>query len=128
MDDRSLVLRSSFFVCRGWFVVSRLTISVCLVILCASCNKGGKEFPLAVGRTWTYMVDSEFGTQRLEEVKVLRQVPVGDVTGYELGGEMGESRLAWKDGVLLAQQLPNATFNPPIPLVVAGADKTRRDW
>jgi hypothetical protein len=48
--------------------------------------------------------------------------------GYELGGTMGQSRLAWKDGTLIAQQLPNATFNPPIPLLVGGVEKARREW
>ncbi|MEA2552317.1 MAG: hypothetical protein QOJ65_493 [Fimbriimonadaceae bacterium] len=92
----------------------------------AGCG-GGKEFPLSVGRSWSYMVRGTFAS-RVEEVKVLRKVPVDGVMGYELGGTMGQSRLAWKDGVLVAQQLPNATFNPSIPLVVAGEEKARRDW
>jgi hypothetical protein len=97
-------------------------------MMAAGCMGGGKEFPLSVGRTWSYMVDAGFGTTRVEEVKVTRQVPVDGVTGYELGGNMGVSRLAWKDGVLEAAQLPNATFNPPVPLVVAGAEKARKEW
>jgi hypothetical protein len=74
------------------------------------------------------MVDTGFHTNRVEEVKVLRRVAVDGVTGYELGGTMGQSHLAWKDGVLVAAQLPNATFNPPIPMVVAGKDRARLDW
>ena len=81
-----------------------------------------------MGRSWSYMVGSGFGPSRVEEVKVLRRVPVDGVTGYELGGNMGQSRVAWKGGVLEAAQLPNATFNPPIPLVVGGKDKARTDW
>ncbi len=74
------------------------------------------------------MVHMEFNITRVEEVKVLRKVPVAGVTGYELGGPMGQSRIAWKDGILVAQQLPNATFNPPIPLLVGGVEKATRDW
>ena len=74
------------------------------------------------------MVDSGFETTRVEDVKVLRKVPVDGVTGYELGGNMGVSRLAWKNGVLEAAQLPNATFNPPIPMLIGGRTKARKEW
>jgi hypothetical protein len=74
------------------------------------------------------MVDTGFQTTRVEQVKVERQVAVDGVTGYEVSGTMGQSRLAWKDGLLEASQLPNATFNPPVPLCVAGQAKARREW
>lgn len=96
-------------------------------VLASGCG-GGKEFPLSVGRSWSYMVHMDFSVNRVEEVKVLRKVPVAGVSGYELGGPMGQSRLAWKDGILVAQQLPNATFNPPIPLLVGGVEKATKDW
>ena len=52
----------------------------------------------------------------------------GDIgtTGFELAGPMGVSRLAWKDGVLLAKQTANARFEPPIPLVTV--DGKDRKW
>jgi len=89
---------------------------------------GGQEFPLSVGQSWSYMVHGELRQSTVEEVKVLRQVPVDGVTGFELGGNMGQSRLAWKDGKLIAAQLPNATFKPPIPLLIAGESKARAEW
>lgn len=104
-------------------------IAALTAVLTALCGCGdGKEFPLSVGKSWSYMVDSGFGTTRVEEVKVLREIPVDGVTGYELGGNMGQSRLAWKDGVLEAAQLPNATFNPPIPILIGGEKKARKEW
>jgi len=136
MDDRHSILD------RGSRIVDRLIpnrryqfadlgglllFALMLAVACG-CAGGGKEYPLSVGRTWSYMVDSGFGTTRVEEVKGMRKVPVDGVTGYELGGNMGVSRLAWKDGVLEAAQLPNATFNPPIPLLVGGVTKARKEW
>lgn len=73
------------------------------------------------------MVKTTFVT-RAEDVKVLRRVPVDGVSGFELGGQMGQSRIAWRDGVLIAEQLPNVTFSPPIPLLQAGAAKARKQW
>ena len=108
--------------------LARNSILVVIALSALGCASGGKEFPLSVGRTWSYMVDSGFGTTRVEEVKVQRSVPVDGVNGFELGGTMGQSRLAWKDGVLEAAQLPNATFNPPVPLVIGGKDKARTEW
>ena len=110
------------------YPVSRIPYLLIFASAMACGGGGGKEFPLNVGRTWSYMVDAGFGATRVEEVKVLRKVAVDGVTGYELGGDMGQSRLAWKNGILEAAQLPNATFNPPIPLVVAGKDTARQDW
>jgi hypothetical protein len=105
------------------YLIAGAFLTVC------GCGPGnGKEFPLSVGRTWALMVDSPLENSHVEEVKVLRKVPVGDVEGYELGGQMGQSRIAWKDGILMAQQLPNATFNPPIPLLIGGADKATKNW
>jgi hypothetical protein len=119
MDDRQLCVRN---------VSIRAVLAGLLATVSAVGCGGGKEFPLSVGKSWSYMVDSGFGTTRVEEVKVLREVSVDGVKGFELGGNMGQSRLAWKDGVLLAAQLPNATFNPPIPLIVGGEAKARKEW
>jgi hypothetical protein len=47
----------------------------------------------------------------------VREIPVAGTTGYELSASYGTSRLAWKDGRLLAAQTTNAFFDPPIPLV-----------
>jgi len=118
MDDRLLNPWRAFLI----------ALPIALIAIGCGGRGAGAEFPLAVGRSWSYMVNSVFETSRVEEVKVLRKVPVGDVSGYELGGPMGQSRIAWKDGVLIAQQLPNATFNPPVPMLVAGAANANRTW
>lgn len=97
------------------------------ILVCGwGCKRTGQEFPLAVGKSWSYMVG--VWAKRAEEVRVLRRVSVGGVDGFELGGPMGESRIAWKGDTLIAEQLPNATFNPPIPLLVSGVSKARREW
>jgi hypothetical protein len=77
-------------------------------------------WPLEVGRTWTYSVDTGL-TSFVAKVRVERRVPVGGVLGYELRGATGVSRLAWDGNRLVAAMLPQTRFNPPIPLAVAGA-------
>jgi hypothetical protein len=89
------------------------------------CSQAPSLMPMEVGRSTTYVVT--YGLERHPEpVTVSREVPVSGASGYELTGEMGASRLVWKDGVLLASQTANAWFDPPIPLVAADAGD--RSW
>ncbi|MCX7800015.1 MAG: hypothetical protein N2109_06680 [Fimbriimonadales bacterium] len=91
-----------------------------LVLALAGCGGPAEMWPLEVGRTWTYSVDTGL-TTFVARVRVERRVPVGRALGYELRGSMGTSRLAWDGDELVASMLPQTRFNPPIRLAVAGA-------
>ncbi|MEJ5170510.1 MAG: hypothetical protein WHU10_05945 [Fimbriimonadales bacterium] len=88
------------------------------VVLCG-CRSAERLWPLEVGRSWTYTVDTGL-TTFVATTKVERRVAVGDAIGFELRGSMGVSRLAWRDRRLVASMLPHTRFNPPLVLVVAG--------
>lgn len=81
--------------------------------------------PLKVGRESTYEVTAGF-EKAVDPVKVTREVPVGGVSGYELSGSFGTSRIAWIGNELVATQMVNAFFDPPIPLLTE--DGKDRHW
>lgn len=104
----------------------RLFVSLCVLTLLAGCQ-GGSEFPLKEGNSWTYTINAGF-IQTVEEVRVLRKAPVAGVQGVEVGGSMGISRLAWKDGLLVTDRTVNAGFKPPLPLLIGGKEKGDLKW
>jgi hypothetical protein len=93
--------------------------------LIGGCSRQPELMPLYVGRETTYVVRSGLDS-KVDPVKVVREVPIAGVRGYELKGPLGVSRLAWKDGVLLASSTANARFDPPLPLLAL--DKKDRRW
>jgi len=82
---------------------------------------------MEVGRHWSYSVSANFKTYTTD-VRCVRRTGVADVEGYVLSGPMGESRLAWKGGQLVADHLVNTRFEPAIPLVVDTEARVRRTW
>lgn len=72
-------------------------------------------FPLDEGNQWTYNVDSDGGGES-ESMRVERKVPVGPYDGWLVGGDRGESLLAWHRGTLYASELGGTQFDPPLPL------------
>ncbi|HRJ97339.1 MAG TPA: hypothetical protein PLL78_11705 [Fimbriimonadaceae bacterium] len=94
----------------------------------AGCGSGGEAFfPLEVGNRWTYSVRAGF-LSRVEDVRVERALSVADARGFELTGPMGVSRFVWKEGTLLAEDLPGTRFSPAVPLLVGGSVKASRNW
>jgi hypothetical protein len=83
--------------------------------------------PMEVGNTWTYTVTSEL-SKYVARLKVSKEAPVAGVTGYELSSDLGLFRLAWKNGVLVADSLAGTRFDPPLPLVRAGKGKSSDRW
>lgn len=85
------------------------------------CGGGSSTgyFPLRKGTEWTYRVRSGFDT-RIEPMRVVAPIAVSGGEGWKLVGPMGESRLAWREGVLLAEQLPGTRFAPALPLLRVG--------
>lgn len=87
-----------------------------LLVLLAGCAKPPNVFPLKEGWSATYEVTGAFFPQ-VEEIGVLRTSTVAGMPGWVLGGALGESRLAWKDGMLVAEQLAGTWYAPPLPIL-----------
>ncbi|HEY3781580.1 MAG TPA: hypothetical protein VGL56_10880 [Fimbriimonadaceae bacterium] len=96
-------------------------------IVAAGCGNAEDLYPLKLHEQWTYTVKNSFST-RVQKVAVARQIPVALTTGYELDGPMGISRLAWRDGTLYAEALPNTRIYKPIPLLVAKVGPATLHW
>jgi hypothetical protein len=65
---------------------------------------------------------------RVEDLSVTRSISVADVQGWEVSGSMGNSRLAWKDGNLLIEDLPGTRLSPAIPILFGNSDKASVKW
>lgn len=89
-----------------------------LPLLALGCARDDTLMPLEVGQEVTYVVKTGFASA-IEPVKIVRNLPVAGVRGVEMTGPLGSSRLAWKDGVLLADATSHGRFSPPIPLLDA---------
>ena len=85
--------------------------------------------PLDQGRSWTYTFTAGFATF-VEPVEVKGEAAVGHARGVLLTGPMGTSRLGWNGDTLLVARFANASFSPPLPLVVEAGGKgtARREW
>lgn len=94
--------------------------------------RGSSDF--VPGTTWNYSV--RWGTQNtlVTTIKVTRKITVGGEEGFELRGPNGVSRLAERDGLLVAGELNGTRFDPPLPLLritnpVTGEDPvTVKTW
>jgi hypothetical protein len=79
--------------------------------------------PLGEGNTWEYVVRLD-GDETTQTVKTVRRAPVGDADGWLLESQMGSFRLGWDGDVLLAAELPDSSYSPPIPLLAP----QRTEW
>ncbi|MBL8066377.1 MAG: hypothetical protein JNM34_11045 [Chthonomonadaceae bacterium] len=92
----------------------------CIGLVAMGCAPGDhRYFPLAVGNKWSYSVKEDFSS-RVEDLEVVRRVPVGRWSGFELKGNSGSSRLAWDGSTLWAAELASQSFDPPLPLFSRG--------
>jgi len=114
--------------CRSaWRWAWNATPALALACVLGGCGGGSEWFPLEVGRSWTYTVRTGYVTY-VESVRVERSLSVAGKKGYELAGPMGRSRVAWSSGVLRAESLPNARFDPPLPILIADGLAGKRTW
>lgn len=90
--------------------------AVCAGNLSGCARSSSSMYPFEPGHRWTYSVRAGFLT-RVEEVKVLGPATVAGGPGWILGGEMGRSRLAWQNQVLVAEELPGTRLSPPLPIL-----------
>lgn len=99
-------------------------------VLMAGCSGGSDWYPLEVGNEWTYSVRTGLA-EFVEPVKVVSTAPAAGTKGFQLSGNLGTSRLAWKGKVLCASELPNLAVAPnssPFPLLVADDPTATRAW
>ncbi|MBS1720683.1 MAG: hypothetical protein JST35_09580 [Armatimonadetes bacterium] len=90
-----------------------------IILVLVGCNKADDRMPLAVGNTWSAHSRDSF-RELVESIKVTRSISVAGVSGFELSGPLGVSRIAFRDGRLVADQLGITRFSPPIPLLLPG--------
>lgn len=105
----------------------RRIAALALALLVIGCNSNTDLFPLEVGRSTTYVVRTGM-VEFVAPLKVKGTLSVAGVEGYELEGPLGTYRVAWKNKTLLAERLGGTRFNPPLPMLVAGAETAKRPW
>lgn len=102
-------------------------LSLVLVVFISGCGGPPDLMPLEVGKSWTYSVSTTF-KPHLAQIRIPRKTSVAGTDGFVLSGPMGETHLAWKDGVLVADRFSNTYFSPAAPLLVDVEGKVRREW
>ena len=110
-------------------VLGKLVVFGLAVFFVSSCGPKPKQgyMPLKKGNAWTYTVRTGLQTT-VQVLKVEKPIAVNSVQGWILNGPMGESRVAWKSGILLAEQLPGTVFSPALPLLDAKKLDSTRRW
>ncbi len=107
--------------------MKRSSLLVLPFALCCGCSSNSEWMPLEVGSSCTYRVRTTHYTY-VEPVKVVRMAPVGEQMGYVTQSELGESRLGWQGGTLVAETLGHSHFVPPIPLCLSGEEEASKNW
>lgn len=83
--------------------------------------------PLDEGREWKYSVVDAYGP-RMARLKVSGPTRVADQIGTLLVTDDGASRVAWDGDRLIASEFVGCAFDPPIPILEAGADTATWEW
>jgi hypothetical protein len=106
-----------------------ITSAICSLALgvAAGCGGGASVFPLREGDVSQFSIRSDFG-RSIGELRVTRRTAVGGVSGFELTSPFGNSALAWKGNTLVASQLNNTFFDPPIPLAFQPGGNIKTEW
>lgn len=98
---------------------ARAALVLAACIFACGCAENGEYMPLRDGLTWTY--SHQDATELVSRYRIEGRAPVGSASGYRLISDLGESRLAWSGGTLLASMLGGTVFDPPLPLLRPGA-------
>ena len=92
------------------------TLLLILVACAAGCGGGTTSYmPLAKGNHWVYLVTID-PESTYQDLRVVREASVGSTRGWLLESEMGDCRLGWQGGILLAAELGGTAYSPPVPL------------
>ena len=101
----------------GQFQKPKTYCQLLFLSILLGCGSPPPLVPLAVGAHWDYRF--RWGLEReTGRVEVVREVPVGGGTGWELRSPMGVSRLGYRGDRLVASQLGGAFLTPPLPIGV----------
>ncbi|MEQ1821158.1 MAG: hypothetical protein ABL949_01480 [Fimbriimonadaceae bacterium] len=103
---------------------------ICLLalgFLAFGCGRPHEYFPLKMGNQWRYKVNTGMDTF-IQNSAVSDVVPGEMGQTYEVSGNLGVNRLAWKDGVLWASTLGGDRFSPAIPLLDGKKESISLTW
>lgn len=108
--------------------LAQITLAGLLMLCLTSCSPPSTELmPLRVGEQWGFIVQSA-RQSIVANIKVTREAAVGGVPGFELAGPSGISRMAWKNGQLIASELSGTRYSPPIVLCASDIPKKAISW
>lgn len=108
--------------------MDRVVLACLIAMALAGCRGDSHQlWPLADGRTASYVIRTDFGT-RLVEAKLAAAPPILGSPSFTLDSPGGPSRLAWHRGRLLAASLGGTRFEPPLPLVISGSGTRSANW
>lgn len=110
---------------RGALLSAARSALIMLPILLAGCSKSPDLFPLEVGKSWKYTVSSGM-SKKVITLRVTGRASFAEAQGYELQSDMGNFRLAWKNGWLLAGSLAGTRYNPPLPILSQDSPATAK--
>ena len=103
-------------------------IVIPLAFLVSGCQRGSETFmPMRPQRSWTYLVRNA-KQSTVETMQVVRVDSVAHQSGFLLQGGGSETRLAWSKGILLAQELTNTWYSPPMPILDTRTKKSILAW
>lgn len=83
--------------------------------------------PLRKGKTWNYKASLHF-QEITTKMKVIGPITVGQGQGWQIESSMGNSRLAWINGKLVASELSGTRYDPPLVLLAPDSIKTPLSW
>lgn len=95
----------------------------------AGCQRADTSWmPLSAKASWKVQVRAGLRSS-VSDLKVTTRDAVAGVSGWRLSGPGGDSRLAWKNGDLVADQLSGTRFLPPLPMLRPNlAEKAKVEW
>jgi hypothetical protein len=109
----------------GTYITSGFCSLTLLAI--AGCGGGASVFPLREGDVSQFSIRSDFG-RGIGEMRVTGRTAVGGVSGFEISSPFGNSAVAWMGDTLVASQLNNTFFDPPIPIAFQPGGNTKSEW
>ncbi|MBL8087227.1 MAG: hypothetical protein JNM85_04045 [Chthonomonas sp.] len=101
----------------------RIAGAALTAIVVAGCSQPKTSYlPLEVGYEWKYTVTAGLQSS-VETLKCVQNDSVAGTSGFRLQGPAGQSRYAWKAGVLVAEELAGTRYAPELPIFAPGLAK-----